>query len=138
MGNIRFPKGMIFEDRFLFPILINSCNRVSIISNGCYYYRQHQNQTTRRDKDSYYLIGMILSDINILNNMPSGLKNIYAVLYYRIVSNLLILGNNKNIILPPLNLSIQDLWSNKITIGIRLRLSFFKLFGFKFYSIIFK
>ena len=136
--NQRFPIGMMFEDRYLFPELINNCKKISVISKGGYYYRQHPNQNSRRTSDPYYLIGMVKSDINILKYIPVQLKKLYAILYYRILSNKIILKENGvKIILPPMTLSFNDLWFGKVPIGIKLRLSLFKCFGLKIYCKIF-
>lgn len=138
MRNIRFPKGMIFEDRYTFPNVIDACDEVILIPRGCYFYRQHCEQTTRQNISQKFLTDQIIADMNILCNIPDGMTDLYCMVYYRVLCNNVILmstggGCKLKTFLP----SIIAIVRAKIPIGIRFRLVALKLMGYKSYYKIF-
>lgn len=83
---LRIPEGMIYEDRFIFVDLLKSVKNAGFISDGMYYYRQHEGQTTMRH-DCYALTGMIVADCHIVQEMPGSMVDEMRVVKHRLFSN---------------------------------------------------
>lgn len=45
-NNIRFPKGVVFEDVATLPLLLEEAQRIRTIDTGCYYYCANENGIT--------------------------------------------------------------------------------------------
>lgn len=133
-----FPKGKIYEDRYVFPILLNRCRNFRIIPFGGYYYRQHSAQTTRKEIDNSILISKINADINILDLMPNSLVSGYCIVYYRALSNYMHLTKlGLEYDFPVIDKHIFRIIFSSIYLGIKFRLIICKLLGFKIYQAIF-
>ena len=129
--DLTLPEGQIYEDRYIFPTLLNRSIGYQIISYGGYYYRQHSMQTTRKKINSNILINKIKADANILNLMPKNLISTYCIIYYRLLCNYVELNKyNCNCDIPLLNIPTFQIINAKYPIGIKLRLLFLKFFGF--------
>ena len=60
---IRYMKGKVHEDEFIFHYLIEQCERVAVIEDKCYYYLQRQKSITR---ESYTVQRMDGIEANLL------------------------------------------------------------------------
>lgn len=135
--NIRFPKGRIFEDRYVFPEIINACHKICTISMGGIFYRQHPQQITRQKCHANFLTDQINADINILKNMPKSQSDLYCTVYYRALYNTTLTQTNPNIELAKFTPSITACTKCAIPIGIKIRLIILKFLGHKTYFKIF-
>ena len=129
--SLRFKEGIIFEDRHLFPSVLNNCNKVVLCSKiGAYFYRTHAGQTTQRN-DPHAFQCQIIADMRILQLIPQQLVKEALTVYWRAISNSIAANNHE--IIQPYSRSIFDIIGADIPIGIKLRLCIIKLIGLKNY-----
>ncbi|MGN0229272.1 MAG: glycosyltransferase family 2 protein [Muribaculaceae bacterium] len=129
--SLRFKEGIIFEDRHLFPSILNNCSKVALCSKiGAYFYRTHAGQTTQRN-DSHAFQCQIIADMRILQLIPQQLTKEALIVYWRAISNSIASHNHETI--QPYSRSIAEIICADIPIGIKLRLSLIKLIGLKNY-----
>ena len=129
--SLRFKEGIIFEDRHLFPSVLNNCNKVVLCSKiGAYFYRTHAGQTTQRN-DPHAFQCQIIADMRILQLIPQQLVKEALTVYWRAISNSIAANNHE--IIQPYSRSIFDIIGADIPIGIKLRLFIIRLIGLKNY-----
>lgn len=73
IGDLRFPKGRLFEDAYFMPRLLQRTKKVSCLDKVVYYYRQRRgsivNSTfTRNSFDQYYMVKDYPFESDNLNN----------------------------------------------------------------------
>ena len=130
-GELRFKHGIIFEDRYLFPSILNRCGKIALCSNiGSYFYRTHASQTTQRN-DSHALSCQIIADMRILELIPAKLKAEALTVYWRAISNSIASHNHSDI--ADYDFSFTDAIGVNIPLGIKIRLCIIKLIGLKNY-----
>jgi len=83
--NLRFPEGMIYEDRYIFADILTRSKGVKFVNRGCYYYRMRDGQTTRLVTE-HSLRSMIESDKHILDVMPNPLQAERTFVKHRLFS----------------------------------------------------
>ena len=129
--SLRFKEGIIFEDRHLFPSVLNNCNKVVLCSKiGAYFYRTHAGQITQRN-DPHAFQCQIIADMRILQLIPRQLVKEALTVYWRAISNSIAANNHE--IIQPYSRSIFDIIGADIPIGIKLRLCIIELIGLKNY-----
>lgn len=129
--SLRFKEGIIFEDRHLFPSVLNNCNKVVLCSKiGAYFYRTHAGQTTQRN-DPHAFQCQIIADMRILQLIPQQLVKEALTVYWRAISNSIAANNHE--IIQPYSRSFSEIICADIPIGIKLRLCIIKLIGLKNY-----
>ncbi len=125
--NLRLPEEMIFEDRYIFPEILNRCNKVKLINKGKYYYRMHKGQTTQRKENTFILESKVKADLNIIKNIPKGLSSIKLMILWRALINDKKLGGHH---ISKIDENIFTILFSRIPKGIKLRLVILRLFGF--------
>lgn len=129
--SLRFKEGIIFEDRHLFPSVLNNCNKVVLCSKiGAYFYRTHAGQTTQRN-DPHAFQCQIIADMRILQLIPQQLVKEALTVYWRAISNSIAANNHE--IIQPYSRSFSEIIGADIPIGIKLRLFIIRLIGLKNY-----
>lgn len=129
--SLRFKEGIIFEDRHLFPSVLNNCNKVILCSKiGAYFYRTHAGQITQRN-DPHAFQCQIIADMRILQLIPRQLVKEALTVYWRAISNSIAANNHE--IIQPYSRSFSEIIGADIPIGIKLRLCIIKLIGLKNY-----
>lgn len=83
---LRLPLGRVFEDRYIFPHLLDRCKGFKHINTGRYYYRVNPTSTTQKLNHKYRLSN-IAADLHILPFIPSNLKGEYAMLVHHCIVN---------------------------------------------------
>jgi glycosyltransferase involved in cell wall biosynthesis len=132
---LRFPEGLIFEDRYLFAEIFSNAPKIKYITQGEYFYRQHPNQTVKRKHDEYFYICQIKADSNIMCNMPSECVEAYNEVFFRRLNNVVNITSEVDI---RYAFSFLCILNSRSPIGIKFRIAIFKLFGFKLYTRLFR
>lgn len=130
---LSLPKGLIFEDRYIFSSILRKCDSILISESGLYYYRTHSQQTTHQKETPYFIKCQILADTHTLHNIPSTLCLPIAYLYWNIVYNYTKFRKlSDEAISIPLD-KLKNVLFLRIPIGIRLNLMLIKLIGIERY-----
>ncbi|WP_276903978.1 glycosyltransferase family 2 protein [Faecalibaculum rodentium] len=84
IGDLRFPKGRLFEDAYFMPRLLQRSKKVSCLDKIIYYYRQRygsivNSQFSRKSFDQYYMVEDGPFDLSNLNN--SLKKAVYSKMF---------------------------------------------------------
>jgi glycosyltransferase involved in cell wall biosynthesis len=133
---LRFPEGLIFEDRYLFAEIFSNAPKIKYITQGEYFYRQHPNQTVKRKRDEYFYICQIKADSNILRYMPAECVEAYNEVFFRRLSNMMYVclhDTHCDKYIP----SISKLLGSRTPVGIKMRILLCKIFGLKMYHKLF-
>ncbi|WP_242325297.1 glycosyltransferase family 2 protein [Faecalibaculum rodentium] len=84
IGDLRFPKGRLFEDAYFMPRLLQRSKKVSCLDKIIYYYRQRygsivNSQFSKKSFDQYYMVEDGPFDLSNLNN--SLKKAVYSKMF---------------------------------------------------------
>ena len=131
--NIRFPNNQIFEDRYVFSMIIKECNSIYINDFGLYFYRTNATSTTHQKRTMYFIKCQILADINTLNNIPQSLVDQIAYVYWNILCNYSNLRTNNSEIIEIPHIKLSQIIKANTPIGIKLNLLLSKLLGVETY-----
>ena len=87
IGDLRFPKGRLFEDAYFMPRLLQRSKKVSCLDKVIYYYRQRHgsivnSQFSRMSFDQYYMV----------EDSPFDLVNLNITLKKAVYSKLFVSG----------------------------------------------
>lgn len=66
---LRFPEGMIFEDRYLETDLFPRCKAVWVSVDGEYLYRERPGSLVKSKRSKYYWRSLITADVHLLKEM---------------------------------------------------------------------
>jgi glycosyltransferase, group 2 family len=83
---IRLPIDRVFEDRYIFPHLLDRCRGFKHINTDRYYYRVNPTSTTKNINHKYRL-NNIAADLHILPFIPTSLKREYAMMVHHCIVN---------------------------------------------------
>lgn len=79
--NLRFPEDMVYEDRFLLPMIIEKSGAIMYSNIGMYYYRSRWGQTTKQI-NHYSIESKLRADLNIVKYV-SNLHHLENVIVER-------------------------------------------------------
>lgn len=130
---LRFPKGSVYEDRFVFPHYINAARGIALIDNIAYRYRTREGQTTGT-ASPFKLKGMVRADLEICRELPQRCYALYAQVLYRALSNDILCGS---LAFGGGKLNIFRIMILPLPFGIKWRLSLYNIFGYKIYRFFF-
>lgn len=118
--NIRLPQGQIFEDRYIFPILLENISSIKLTNKGGYFYRTHENQTVRRKADHYFIDCSVKANNQILKHSFRYNHSAYIRIYSECIHLCKIAENPIKI--PKYMLSIKETFQAKVPFGLKIQM----------------
>lgn len=118
--NIRLPQGLIFEDRYIFPSLLERINSIKLTDKGGYFYRTHENQTVRREVDHYFIVCSLKANQQILEHSFRYNHSAYIRIYSECIH--LCKMAKESIKLPKYMLSIKETFQTTVPVGLKIQM----------------